>query len=64
LEWLTWCEAFESCLLEGVGGDGLIELSVARVSAIHWLEWNQFQQIWGQISCMFILFTASILEVF
>jgi hypothetical protein len=43
LEWLMWCEAFESCLLEEVGRDGLIELSVVCVSATHWLEWNRFR---------------------
>jgi hypothetical protein len=64
LEWLMWHEAFESCLLEGVGGDGLIKLSIAHVSAINWLEWNQIRQTWGQISCMFLLFTAGVLAVF
>jgi hypothetical protein len=42
LIWLTWRESFESCLLERMGGDGLTELALTRISTVHWLEWDQF----------------------
>ena len=50
LKWLRGCEPIiYPSFLERRGADWLVQLAVAVVSTVKWLEWCHFEWIWGQI---------------
>ncbi len=51
-----WLESFEADLLEWIGSNGFIELPIAIVGTVDWLEWNQLGWVRCKVRNMFFSF--------